>query len=497
MIFLGLDTGSTGCKCAAFDETGEMRAVAYREYAVCAGYADIDAEELFSAVASVIAECASKVDRAEIAAIGVTSFGESAAAVDRDGRALSRFIMYTDKRGAAETQSVIDKLGSGRIAEITCVKPDPMYSLSKIMWMLQNTPGIKSRVYKFLQVSDYICFRLSGEAAVSATLACRTMAYDVGKGRWDKSLLDAAGIDESLMPEVVPCGSVVGKVLPQIAEKLGLPAGAMVVNTSQDQIAAAVGAGVLDVGQAVDGTGSVECITPVFGEIIRDPGFSARNFVCVPHAERGKYATYAFNWAGGVLVKWFRDCFASHMKAEALEKGVSVYRLLDGLCPSVPTDIIVIPQHMGAGGTPDMVPTAKGTVTGMTMATTLPDVYRALLEGLTFEMLYNIESLAAFGVKISSLRATGGGSVSPVWLKIKADILGREITPLKTDEAGAAGCAMMAAVAAGAFGSLREAAEVFVRPAETCFPDPTFRDFYMDKYEKYKSVRAALLETWR
>jgi len=240
----------------------------------------------------------------------------------------------------------------------------------------------------------------------------------------------------------------------------------------------------------------VECITPVFGYIIRDRDFPARNFVCVPHAEKGKFVTYAFNWAGGVLVKWFRDCFASHMKEEAKAKGISVYRMLDEMCPSQPTDLIVLPHHMGAGGTPDMVPSAKGVFAGMTMKTTLADIYRAVLEGLTFEMLYNIEALSHFGIDISSLRATGGGSSSPVWLKIKADILGRDITPLKTDEAGTAGCAMMAAVASGTFKSLSQAAEVFVHPAQTRFPDEKENAFYKEKYLKYKQIRASLLEAW-
>ncbi len=496
MIFLGLDVGSTGCKCAAYRDDGTMAAIAYREYKTEAGHADMDADEMFLSVGEVISDCASKVDRNEIKAIAVTSFGESTVAVDKNGKTLSRFIMYTDKRGMPETEAVISKIGYERIMYVTCEKPDPMYSLPKIMWTLKNIPGVRVNVYKFLQVSDFICFKLSGETKVSATLACRTMAYNVEDKCWDNDLLDAGGISADLMPEVVPCGSVVGDVLPSVALSLGIPAGIRVINTSQDQVAAAVGAGVLDEGQAVDGTGSVECITPVFGKIIRNREFPGRNFVCVPHAEKDKYVTYAFNWAGGVLLKWFRDCFASHMKPEAKSRGISVYRMLDELCPKEPSDVIVIPHHMGAGGTPDMVPSAKGTFTGMTMKTTVPDIYRATMEGLTFEMMYNIESLSDFGIGISSLKATGGGASSPVWLQLKADILGRSITPVKNDQAGTAGCAMMAGVAVGMYADLHEAAKVFVRFGETCYPDDRTKDFYADKYGRYKQIRNSILNVW-
>jgi xylulokinase len=210
----------------------------------------------------------------------------------------------------------------------------------------------------------------------------------------------------------------------------------------------------------------------------------------------GKYATYAFNWAGGVLVKWFRDTFASHLKDEAKARGISVYKLLDEMCPSNSSDVIVIPHHMGAGGTPDTVATAKGTITGLTMKTTVYDIYRAVLEGLTFEMLYNIETLSRFGIKIDSLRATGGGSSSQVWLKIKADILGRAICPVDVDEAGAAGCAMMAAVAMGAFDNLHQAAEVFVKTSKVVTPSTENAQFYAEKYERYKKIRESMLGMW-
>ena len=143
-----------------------------------------------------------------------------------------------------------------------------------------------------------------------------------------------------------------------------------------------------------------------------------------------------------------------------------------------------------------MVADAKGTFAGMTMATTMPDIYRAVMEGLTFEIRYNIEWLDKFGIEINSLSATGGGASSPIWLKLKADILGRDITPVKGDQAGAAGCAMAAAVAVGKFKDLHEAAEVFVRHGETCHPDLTMKAFYDEKYERYKEIRNSVLHSW-
>jgi len=497
MIFLGLDVGSTGCKCVAFRADGEQLSLSYREYAHAAGHADMDPAAMEAAVLEVIGECTASIDRSAVAGIAITSFGEACVAVDRDGRALSRFMMYTDQRGRMECGQLIEKIGEDRLMEITCEKPDAMYSLPKIMWTVNNVPGVREKVWKFLQVTDYLCFLLSGEATVSANFACRTMAYDVAAGCWSREILDAAGIPVENMPAVVPPGSIVGTLRPALADKLGLPASAVVVNTAQDQVAASVGAGVLEEGQAVDGTGSVECVTPIFGQMIRDPRFHSHNFVTVPHAVPGKFCTYAFNFSGGVLLKWFRDCFAAHLKEEAKQKGVSVYRLLDERCPATPSDLIVVPHFLGAGGTPDLIPEARGTISGMTMQTTLDDLYRAVMEGLTFEIAYNMEWLKEFGIPVHSLMATGGGAASPLWRQIKADILGCPITPLQTDQAGAAGCAMMAATACGVYASLREAAGCFVKPGQVCLPDPAMTGFYREKYQKYREIRGAALEIWK
>ncbi len=494
MIFLGLDVGSSGCKCVAFSEEGKFIYKCYKEYPTRAGQSDMNPNELFSSVLEVIKGCASNIKASEVGAISITSFGESFVPVDKNGNALSDIIMYTDKRGLAETDRLINALGKDRIMNITCDKPDAMYSLPKVIWSMENIPAVRNNVWKFLLIGDYIAYKLSGETKINYSLACRSLTFDVENRCISKEILGAAGISPDLFSQPVPCGSIVGDMLPRVADELGLPKSTKVVISAHDQVSSAIGAGVLNEGEAVDGTGTVECITPVFKGIVKNPEFTNNNFVCVPHpAGEDLYATYAFNFAGGVSLKWFRDCFASNLKPEAAQRGVSVYRILDENCATEPSSVIVVPHFMGAGGTPDLVANAKGTITGLDMAKGLPDIYRGFMEGLTFEMAYNLETLEKFGIKVDTLKATGGGATSPIWLRIKSDILKRPITPLVTDEAGAAGCAMLAAVTLGKYNNLAEAAEKFVVYGETVYPDNKFADIYAEKYDKYKKVRSALL----
>ena len=501
MIFLGLDAGSTGIKCVAFSENGVQLSLAYSEYPTSAGAGDMNADTIFDAAKDVIARCVSggKVERSDVAAISVTSFGEACVPVDREGNCLCDMIMYTDRRGVSENERLIEKLGRKYISSVTCANPAPMYSLPKIMWMSENISAVRESAFRFLQAADFICYRLSGEFTTTYTQACRTDAFDVERLRWSPELLEAAGIRMEQMPDPEPNGTVIGLLRRELAAELGLSDTVKIVAGSQDQIAAATGAGVLSAGQAVDGTGSVECITPVFDRIIKSEGFTSNNYVCVPHSVGGLYATYAFNFSGGVLLKWFRDTFALPMKAEAAKRGVSVYRMLDELCPEKPSDILVVPHFLGAGGTPDIVPDAKGSIIGMTMETGLVDIYRAVMEGLTFEMAYNLEKLSEQGISVRQLMATGGGASSSVWLGIKADIFGslcgiESIAPLAADEAGAAGCAMMAGCALGRFNSLREAAEIFVEYKRPAYPDFKYKEVYLEKYEKYKTIRNCTLD---
>jgi ribulose kinase len=176
----------------------------------------------------------------------------------------------------------------------------------------------------------------------------------------------------------------------------------------------------------------------------------------------------------------------------AEKRGCSVYDLLNENCPATSSDLLVVP-HFGGTGTPELDPFALGTITGFSMSTGLPEIYRAILEGLCFELRYNRDQLELCDISFSTLRATGGGAKSDVWLHLKADILGVPVAPLKSADAGSAGGAMLAAVTLSEFKNLKEAAEAFVKVRDPFLPDPQNKQYYTDKYEKYKKIRRNML----
>jgi len=262
---------------------------------------------------------------------------------------------------------------------------------------------------------------------------------------------------------------------------------------AHDQIINALGAGVSEVGDAVDTSGTCECITPLFTGIPENLDFQKNNFACVPYLEDLGYVTYAYNISAGSVVRWYRDALGGYLRTEAEQQGKSIYDLLNETCPSEPTKLMILPFLQGMGGTPDVDPNATGLIAGLTTQTRLPDIYRAILEGVTFEMRYNQEKLVENGVQFHRLYACGGGAKSPIWLQIKADILGCDIIPVKSDETGAMGSAILG-LAAVTGEQPFEIAKRFWKYGETIKPSAEHQKIYNKRYEVYKALRELYLQ---
>lgn len=495
MISLGVDIGGTGAKCVAFRDDGEQIAISYHEYPNPPGKVNLEAEVLAASVVRVIRDCVNALpDRGEVAAITVSSFGESFVPVDAEGKALTDIIMYFADSSSGEFDALVEKVGTEKFMKIARIMPDASYSLSKMLY----TVSVAERpVWKFLLIAGYICYRLCGVAASDVALACRTLLYDVEKRCWSEELLDAAGLSIDQMPTVYEAGSDLGGLLPEIAEKLGLSENVRVVIGSHDQIVNALACGVRSAGDAMDGTGTTECIEPLFAEMPDNMDYTRENYACVPYLDGRGYVTYAYNTSGGMVVNWYRDQLAKYLQAQAEAEGVSIYDILNRECPSEPSELMVLPYLQGMGGTPDIETAARGVFWGVSMSTTLPEIYRAILEGLTFEMAYNLERLEHYGAAPKRLYACGGGARSKVWLQIKADIWNREILPVATRETGALGSAILGFAAVTGEKDRCKLAEKFVRIGEAVKPNPERVKIYQEKFKKYKRLRKMLLDEIR
>ncbi len=273
MSLLGLDIGTTGCKAVAFSLDGQVVASAYREYPLYhprPGWAELDPAEVWSRVEQVVGEIGAQTANDPVQAIGISSQGEAGVPLDADGKDLYRSPVSFDARSVPHCAALEQKLGRRKLFEITGQPPAGAFTVPKLMWLKEAEPEVFSRMQKFLCFEDYALFKLGGVYATDWSLAGRTMAFDAREKSYSAEICQAAGLDADIFAPAHPTGTAVGKLLPHVAERLGLPADVVLATGGHDQPAGALGGGVVSGGIALDSTGTVECITASFDE----PAFS-------------------------------------------------------------------------------------------------------------------------------------------------------------------------------------------------------------------------------
>lgn len=490
MKIAGLDIGTTGCKLTVFDENETYLDKAYQDYPVkrLSSEHEVDAQAILDGVMGVMKAMGSKYP--DIEGIGVTSFGETFVLADEDGKPLQPAMLYTDPRGVEECQELKKKLGEKKLISITGTKPHEMYSISKIMWTKKNRPELFAQAKHIFLIEDFVVFSLTGNAQIDYSLAARTMAFDIRNLEWSKEIFEAADVNSDLMSKPVPTGTTAGCIRASIAQETGFSPEMQIVSISHDQVSAAIGAGVFRSDIAVDGAGTVECITPVYDTLPDLETMAEGNFAVVPYVVPEKYVCYAFSYTGGALIQWCVETLAKKEKEIAKEQGISVNTMLEGIQDD-PTGLLVLPHFAGAA-TPYMDTGSKGAIVGLTAASTVSDIYRACMEGVVYEMLVNMDYLKKAGTEFQMLHATGGGAHSEVWMQMKADMLGIPLTALKTVDAGTVGSAMLTGIAVGCFENLEDAARHMVEKTKVYYPREEMHQKYLAVYQRYRKLYDAV-----
>jgi xylulokinase len=491
MSLLGLDVGTTGTKAVAFDLDGRVVGAAYREYPLISpqpGWQELDPDHVWSCVKSVLAEVARATRRDPIQSLGISCQGEACMPLDKQGRCLANSLVTFDERTADKPAWWLRHLSKGDVARISGMPLHGMYTINKIMWFKENRPDVFAKTWKFLCFEDFVQFRLGLSPVMSYPLAARTMAFDLHKGDWSDQLLGIAGIDRGLLPLTKPSGENVGVIPDAVADEIGLPRGVVVATGGHDQPAGALGAGILESGEAMYATGTVECICAIFDAFKLTDAAVEGNVCCYPSCVPGLYASLAFNFTGGALLKWYRDTFATLEKREAEETGRDVY---DIICEKIenrePESILILP-HFTMTGTPWFDTASRGAMVGLTFSTSRDDIVSAILSGVTYEMKLNLDLLLTAGIRINRLRAIGGGAKSPTWVQRKADIMGLPIAVLEITEAAALGVAMLGGKAAGVVDKLGDMARHVVKVKEVREPDANRHDKYQELFEIYRDI---------
>ncbi|MFQ6094794.1 MAG: L-fuculokinase [Candidatus Bathyarchaeia archaeon] len=501
LYLLGLDVGTTGCKSVIFTPSGEVISSSYGEYRLYhrrPEWSELNPEEVWKGIIGTIRSSIKKgkIDPRQIAALGTSVLGEAFFPVDKEGRWLYWSMTTFDARAEEQTRWWEENFGADEMYRITgqpLTSSMPIYVLPKIQWLRENEPELYNKTWMFLCWEDYVNLKLCGRPVMDYSVATRTMMFDIRKKAWSSEILEKAQIDESLLPEVLPSGSVVGEISREAAEETGLSQGTIVVTGGHDQPCGALGAGITETGPAMDATGTVECIAVIQRELTLTEKMRLQGFAVHCYVIDGKYFMFGFNPSGGVILRWFRDNFAEKDKEDAKKMGVDVYDLLTSEASKAPpgsTELFLLPYFEGSG-TPTFNRKARGVFLGFTLAHGKREVVRAILEGLTYELRNNTDAIEEHGTEITELRAIGGGAKSKFWLQLKADITGRRVVVPNVTEAAATGAAILASVGGEIYGSVEEAVGAFYSEKETFLPNAETSRIYDRYYRLYKKLYGA------
>jgi|LSQX01.3.fsa_nt_gb xylulokinase len=486
MRLIGVDVGTSSCKAALFDFEGNLKAIAGTEYTTDTskpGAVELHPEKVWGALVNTFRTLLRDQNKqGEEYVIGFSVLGDALIPVGRCMEPLYPAILSSDTRSSRYVEQIERAWDRRRLYTVTGRFPHTMGVLNRILWIKETLPEVFAKASMFLDYQSWILTRLGFTPVTDYSSANGTFFFDVRKKEYVMELLAWVGVTKEQVPEVKASGSFLGELDSSGLQELGFGTKdkASVVLGALDQVCNAIGSGTMKPNDIVCGTGTVECTATVLPSTVDENLLYENNLIIGNGALPEQYVTFTFLWTGGGLLRWYRDNFGHKAVEVARNLGRSPYEILLGQEARI-SDVFVLP-HWAGSGTPDWDSTSKGAILGLSLSSTNQSVVNGLLEGVTFDLKYNLEVLQEVGFKISALKATGGGARSDKWLQLKADVLNITIQTITCEESGCLGAAMLAGHGQGVF-SLETDVHKMVTIKQEYHPDKARNYLYTEKYD--------------
>ena len=452
---MALDQGTTSSRCILFDQAGNIRAVANKEFRQIfpkPGWVEHDANEIWEVTQEVARAAMAKlgVEALDIAAIGITNQRETTVVWDKEtGEPIAHAIVWQCRR----TSNIIDKLvkeGHGdEIRSKTGLVPDAYFSGSKIQWLLDNVPGARRRAEAgkllFGTIDTWLIWKLTGGRVhvTDYTNASRTMIFNIHTLQWDEELLKLLKIPSSMLPEVKPSSCVYGKT---DVEMFGgeIP----IAGAAGDQQCALFGQCCFEPGTMKNTYGTGCFLLMNTGT---EPVESKNGLVTTIAASTGDQVQYALEgsiFVAGAAIQWLRDQLGVLSTAkESQQYAEQVADTAGGY---------VVPAFTGIGA-PYWNQHARGCVVGLTRGFNRAHLVRATLESLAYQTYDIVRAMEKdSGIPIAELKVDGGACANNYLMQFQSDIVGCEVYRPKCIETTALGAAYLAGLAVGYWKSLED-----------------------------------------
>lgn len=494
--FLGIDVGTSLIKLALIDETANCLAEVERPLATHmprSGVAEQDGAAIVATVAELMSELSGRLPDAirRLAAISASGQSAGAIAVDRDGKPLTPWYPSAlDTRFRPQLDALRQRLGP-RLFRANAAWP---YTVPRLLWWRETGVADWSRIASVPSLAGFVLGSLADDPlpamAMDASALTWYGAADLQRRRWDDELVELIGLDRRHLPPIEPSGTVVGRLSSAVAAATGLPAGVPLIVGLGDTVASLVGANVLDPGDVLSVNGSFTNYLVCLDRCLND----AAHEMVQPLASPLPDVWYALLYIGG-------GGFVHRQMAESLA-GVAdadAYARLDAEAAAEPPGcggLTFLPYSLGRFCPPE--PGARGGFHGLAMGHGRGALWRAVVEGLTYDLIDMVDIVKEQipGWRPKRIRITGGGGNSRLWCRIQADMLGVPGERYLAAPSAPVGAALHAGVAVGAWPDLRSAASLIRLEAESIPFDAEATATYADAARRRRRLIEALQPVW-
>jgi xylulokinase len=487
MYWLGIDTGTGGTRAILVDSAGkEIAGVTapheemHMEHPLWAEQRPEDwSGAALAAIRGVLS--AGGVNGRDVRGIGLSGQMHGLVILDRDGAVIRPSLIWCDQRSQQQVDYINSKIGRRKILEYTANPVLTGFTLPKLLWVRDHEPQSFDRIRKMLLPKDYVRYFLTGDFATEVSDASGTALLDVPHRRWSCEMMDGLGLDREILPALYESSDITGAVSTRAAELTGLAAGTPVAGGGGDQAAGAAGNGIVE-------PGIVSCTLGTSGVVFAhteaaswDPEGRVHTFC---HAVRNKWHVMGVTQGAGLSLQWLRNQLAPNVTYDELMAEAAT-------APAGSQGLFWLPYLMGER-TPHLDARARGGWLGLTAKHTRADLIRAVIEGVCYSQKDCLEIVETLGVVVDSVRVSGGGARSPFWRQILADIFGKRVVRLNTQEGAAYGAALLAMVATGEFATLAEACQATLRESDSIEARPAESELYAEAYQTYRALYPAL-----
>lgn len=483
---IGMDVGTTATKGVLYDENGKAFFSASKGYPLIQtkiGQAEEDPKVIFDAVQEVIFALTQKAD-GEIAAISWSSQMHSLIGLDKDNNLLTNSITWADNCAKNVVQDAKKSGVARKIYQKTGMPMHPMAPIYKMLWLKDNELELFNQVKKWIGIKEYLIFRLTGKLIIDTTMAAGTGMLNLKTLTWDQELLDTLNVKQEQLPEIAQPTEIVAPIKEEYVQKLGIDSDTKIVLGASDGYLSTIGVNAIDSDHFALNVGTSGAVRTIVDQPKIDQNAS---YFCYP-VDKKHYLLGGPVNNGGIVFNWARQTLfdAGETPQDYLDVAQSA--------PAGSRNLIFLP-YLGGERAPIWDANARGSFVGLTRMHQKPEMARAVIEGIIFNLYDAAFSLIKNTKKPVAINATGGFLKSDFVRQLCADIFNVPIVTMKEQQSGTLAAMFLARQALGINQDLSEI-EQFAQEDKVYFPNPKEAVIYQNMFPLYCEIKNALAASY-